>query len=127
MALLEYCSYQLFFAWIRNGSPFNHGQCESLTVCEQFSIYSLTSESIVLHYIKFECLRSMPVSCCQVAWLRKTASGGVMGGAHDRLLRCGPGPEAARITLAVPFLISRPPNKMNSHCGHHSLHSLIRD
>lgn len=40
----------------------------------------------------------------QTAWLRKTASGGVMGGARDRLLRCGPGPEA-RITLplAVPF------------------------
>eukprot|EP00438_Fugacium_kawagutii_P025387 Skav207375 [mRNA] locus=scaffold2496:44808:55787:+ [translate_table: standard] len=25
----------------------------------------------------------------EVAWLKKTASGGVMGGAHDRLLRCG--------------------------------------
>lgn len=25
----------------------------------------------------------------ETAWLRKTASGGVMGGAHDRLLRCG--------------------------------------
>lgn len=66
-----------------------------------------------------------PVSCCQTAWLRKTASGGVMGGAHDRLLRCGPGPEA-RITLPLAV----PHNKIDSHCAapqHHSLHSLIRD
>lgn len=59
-----------------------------------------------LHFCTaFRSVPVSPVSCCQTAWLRKTASGGVMGGAHDRLLRCGPGPEAARITLplAVPF------------------------
>lgn len=48
----------------------------------------------------------------QVAWLKKTASGGVMGGAHDRLLRCGPGssgrrrrthPSWASLPIAVLF------------------------